>query len=263
MVNCISLFCAAFLSFAALILACVACAGSTKNYYPINNIFEAQLDLSNLDVTQVLPQLPSSFSSFDALGLPSYINVGLWSYCVADTAKKITSCTSPSGIQQFNLQQVIRDNISSNQVSQLISSLSQILLPEKLQQNMTYYNNLVKCSFITLLIGIAASGLNFVANLLRWILHFAFVTWVCRFLSVIAFLSLIISAGTSTGTYVYIRKALQSNYDTYGVKMSLGLNFYALIWASVAAALLNLIFLSAVKSRRYTYVRPIEEKPLV
>ncbi|CEP61597.1 Pun1p LALA0_S03e06502g [Lachancea lanzarotensis] len=263
MVNCISLFCAAFLSFAALILACVACAGSTKNYYPINNIFEAQLDLSKLDVTKVLPELPQSLSSFDTLGLPSYVNVGLWSYCVADSAKKVTSCTSPSGIQQFDLQQVIKDNIDNNQVAQLISSLAQIALPEKLQDNMTYYNNLVKCSFITLLIGIIASGLNIIANLLRWVLHFAFVTWVSRFLSVIAFLGLIVSAGTSTGTYVYIKNALQSNYDTYGVKMSLGLNFYAVLWASVAAALLNLIFLSAVKSRRYSYMRPIEEKPLV
>ncbi|SCU90114.1 LAME_0E07118g1_1 [Lachancea meyersii CBS 8951] len=263
MVNCMTLFSAAFLSFAAVILACVACAGSTKNYNPINQIFQAQLDFTNLKVSEVLSDLSSSLSSLDDLGLPSYINVGLWSYCVGNSSKTITSCTSPSGIQQFNLQEVIYDNIDNNQAAQLITSVAQVALPDKLQNNLTYYNNLVKCSFITLIIGIVASGVNFIANVLRWVLHFAFVTWVCRFLSLIAFLSLIISAGTSTGTYVYIKKALASTYDTYGIKMSLGLNFYALVWASVAAALLNLLFLSVVRSKRYAYVRPIEEKPLV
>ncbi|SCU98415.1 LADA_0H12882g1_1 [Lachancea dasiensis] len=263
MANCVSLFLAAFLSASAVILACVACAGSTKNYDPINKIFEAQLDLSNLSVPEVLSSVSSSVTSLDDLGLPSYINMGLWSYCLADSSGEISNCTSPSGIQQFNLQDLIYDNIQNNQVAQLLDSVAQVALPDKLQDNIKYYNNLVKCTFITLLIGIVVSGLNFGTNILRWILHFTFVTWVCRFLSLVGFLSLTVAAGTSTGTYVYIKKALDDNYDSYGIRMNLGRNFYALLWASVAAALLNLLCLSFVRRRRNVYVTPVEEKPLI
>ncbi|SCV04654.1 LANO_0G11518g1_1 [Lachancea nothofagi CBS 11611] len=263
MANCIVLFCSAFLSFAAVILACVACAGSTKNYNPINKIFEAQLDLSGLNVSQVLSGLGSSIPSLEELGLPSYVNLGLWSYCLANSSGIVSNCTSPSGIQQFNLTNIIYDNINDNQVANLITSVAQITLPDKLEDNMTYYNNLVKCCFITLIIGIIASGLNLVVNILRWILHFVIITWICRFFALIAFLSLLISAGTSTGTYVYIRHALADNYDTYGMKMNLGVIFYALLWASVSAALLNLICLSAARPKRHIYDRPIEEKPLL
>ncbi|SCW01851.1 LAFE_0E08658g1_1 [Lachancea fermentati] len=265
MANFCALVTTAFLSFAALILAIVACAGSTSNYDPINKIYAAQLDLSDLNVDAVLANVSSSASSLSlsSLGLPSYINVGLWSYCLADASGDVTNCTSPSGIQQFNLRNLLYDNIDNNQVLELIDSVSQLVLPEKLQDNLKYYNDLVKCMFITLIIGIVASFINFALNIVRWLLHFLVITWFARFFSLVAFLSLIISAGTSTGTYVYIKHVLSDNYDDYGISLDLGRNFYALLWASVAAALLNLITWFAVRSKRYAYVQPIEEKPLV
>lgn len=258
-----ALFSTAFLSFAALVLAIVACAGSTKNYNPINKIFEAQLDLSNMQVSTVLSSASSSGTSLDALGLPSYINLGLWSYCIADSSGEVSSCTSPSGIQDFNLKNMLYDNIENNQVAELVSSVAELAIPDSLQSNLTHYNNLIKCTFITLIIGIVVSFLNFAVNVLRWVVHLSLITWLGRFFSLIAFLSLGVSAGTSTGTYVYIRRLLSSSYDEYGIRLNLGRNFYAILWASVAAALLNLIVWSTVRSRRYARVVPVEEKPLM
>ncbi|SCU77578.1 LAMI_0A01618g1_1 [Lachancea mirantina] len=259
--NCFRLFLTAFLSFAACILAIVACAGSTKNYDPINKIYEAQLDLSGIQVSTVLPGAGSV--SLSSLGLPSFVNLGVYSYCVGTSSTDVTSCTSPSGIQEFNLKKIIYDNIDDNQVAGLVNSIANIVLPEQMQKNMKYYNDLVKCMFITLHIGIVTAFINLVLNLVRWILHTFVLTWFARFFSLVSFLSLLISAGTSTGTYVYIKHILSQNYADYGISLSLGRNFYALLWASVVAALLNLIAWMTVTSRRYAYVTPVDEKPLV
>lgn len=262
MANCFSLFATALLSFAALILAIVACAGSTKNYDPINKIYAAQIDISNIKLSTVLPAVSSS-TSLDQLGLPSYFNIGLWSYCLADSSKTVTSCTSPSGIQKFNLKELLYDNVENNKVNELIDSIADIALPDQLQDKMSYYNNLVKCMFITLIIGIVLTFVNLVINILRWFFHFAIVTWLGRLFSLLGFLSLAISAGTSTGTYVYIRNILKDNSSEYGISLSLGRVFYGILWGSVLGCLLNLLMWASVRNRRYARVVPIEEKPLV
>lgn len=262
MANCFSLFATALLSFAALILAIVACAGSTKNYDPINKIYAAQIDISNIKLSTVLPAVSSS-TSLDQLGLPSYFNIGLWSYCLADSSKTVTSCTSPSGIQKFNLKELLYDNVENNKVNELIDSIADIALPDQLQDKMSYYNNLVKCMFITLIIGIVLTFVNLVINIFRWFFHFAIVTWLGRLFSLLGFLSLAISAGTSTGTYVYIRNILKDNSSEYGISLSLGRVFYGILWGSVLGCLLNLLMWALVRNRRYARVVPIEEKPLV
>lgn len=260
MYNAPILFFSALVSFSALILAIVACAGSTSNYNPINKIFVAQLDLTDIDVSTV-------FSNSSSVDVPAYINVGMWSYCTADNSGSVTNCTSPNGIQQFNLKEMLLDSVDDNEVSEMADSLASVALPSSLQKDMGYYNNLVKCMFITLIIAICAIFLDLVVNIVRWIIHLRFLNWVGRFLASIAFASFVISAGTSTGTYVYIRHLLNKNYDDYGINLSLGRVFLALIWAAVGGALLNSFLWGFVRvNRRYYPGGPptaLEEKPLM
>lgn len=262
-INASALFFTALLSFSALILAIVACAGSTSNYNPINKIFVAQLNLKNLNTEKVFGQVSGEDSKLE---LPAFINIGLWSYCVADGSGSVKSCTSPSGIQKFNLKEMLTKNVDDNKVVNMIDSMAKVVLPENLQDKMGYYNNLVKCTFITLLIAICLLFLDLVVNIVRWIIHARLLNWIGRFLASIAFTSLIISAGTSTGTYVYIRHLLGETYDDYGIKLSLGRVFLALIWAAVGAALFNSILWGIVRARRGYYSgspMPSEEKPLI
>ncbi|KAL3231485.1 hypothetical protein RNJ44_00520 [Nakaseomyces bracarensis] len=252
---------ALFFALASLVLACIACAGSTKNYYPINEIFSAQLDLSKLSVSSVFPEVGSI--SLTQLGLPDYINIGLWSYCIGTSKDSVSSCTSPGGIQTFNLKTILKDNIENNQVLSLIDDVANIVLPEELQDKIGFYNGLVRCMFITLIIGIVLTFLNLVVNIIRWFLHFAFVNVVGGLLAFLSFASLLISVGTNMGTYIFIRHILNKNYSEYGIELSLGRKFLALMWASVVAALLNIIAWMFVRQRRkVVYVhQPHDEKP--
>lgn len=266
MINASVLSLTALLSFSALILAIVACAGSTSNYNPINKIFVAQLNLKNLDTNKILSKASGSSSDFSSSSLPSYINIGLWSYCVANDKGSVTHCTSPSGIQQFDLKKMLTDSTKNNEVSHMADSLANAMMPRSLQDKMGYYNGLVKCMFITLLIGICALFLDLVVNVVRWIVHVRLLNWFGRILASLAFTSLVISAGTSTGTYVYIRHLLNESYDDYGIKLSLGRIFLALLWAAVGGALLNNILWGVVRVRRRYYPgspMPSEEKPLM
>ncbi|CCF56010.1 hypothetical protein KAFR_0A05750 [Kazachstania africana CBS 2517] len=262
MSNFFSLLLTAICSFAALILACIACAGSTKNYSPINKIYAAQINLSELNTSTVLGS--ATISEISDI-LPSYINIGLWSYCIEDSSKAVTSCTSPSGIQNFNLEDLIYDNIEDNNVLSTIDSIADIILPEKLQTELGYYNRIIKCMFITLLIGIVTSFLCIVLTFLRCIIHLTLIKVFGVCMALIAFFSLLISAATGLGTYIFIRHILNNNYSDYGISLSLGLNYFALAWAAVVAALLNIFAWSFVIRRRQVqmYAAPIEKRPLL
>ena len=200
--NFFTLFFAAIFSLGALILAIIACAGSTKNYSPINKIYCAELDLSQMKVSKVFPSLTSV--TLSSLGLPAYINIGLWSYCIEDSSRNIQSCSSPNGIQKFNLTSLVYDNIEKNEALELIDSVADIVLPEKLRSKMTYYNNLVKCMFITILIGIVLTFVNLAFNILRCVLHIRPLAWGGAFFSFFAFVALLVSIGSCLGTYSYI-----------------------------------------------------------
>lgn len=241
---------------ASLILAIFACFGSTQNSTPLNQIYVAQIDISNISFSTVLgADLPqSTVISLDALGVPSYFNLGVWSYCLANSEKQITSCTKPAGIEQFDLEKLLKDNVENNQVTELIDQVISLALPDELDDKMSYYNALIKCMSITLVIGIALLGLNIIVNILRWILHFTFVNVIGRILSILSFISLGISAGTATATYVVIKNILSDNYSQYGIKLSLGRNFYALLWASVAGCLINFILWILTRQRRKAQV---------
>lgn len=252
---------ALFFALASIVLACIACAGSTKNYYPINQIFCAQLDLSQISVSSVFPDVGSV--DLSQLGLPEYINIGLWSYCVGSSQNTVTSCTSPGGIQTFNLKDILKDNIENNQIVSLVDNVASIVLPQELQDKMGYYNALVRCMFITLIIGIVLTFLNLVVNVLRWFLHFSFVNVIGGLLAFLSFATLLISVGTNMGTYIFIRHVLNKNYSDYGIHLSLGRKFLALLWAAVVAALLNIFAWIFVRQRKkVVYVhQPYNEKP--
>ena len=243
MSNALALFFTALFSFAALILSCIACAGSTKNYYPLNHIYTSQVDLTKVSISDVI-----SSSTVAEISFPGYINIGLWSYCIETANKSVTSCTSPKGIQNFNLKELLADNINDNSMLSTLDSAS-VLLPQSIQDKMPYFNDLIKCMFITILIGIVLSFLNTVVCIIRWIIHAKFVQVIGGMLSFFAFLALLISAGCCVSALVIISRILDKN-DTYGIKLNFGQTYLGLVWGGVVAAFLNFITWCCVRSVR-------------
>lgn len=261
MSNAFRLFFTAFFSLAALVLAIVACAGSTKNYTPLNRIYTSQVDLTQATIsTQV------SSSTLAQISFPGYINIGLWSYCIETSNGTVSSCTSPKGIQKFNLRELLYDNIAENSVLSTIDSAS-ILLPQDLQDKMKYINAVIKCMFITMIIGIVLSFVSLVVCLIRWVIHLRFLQWIGAFIGFFAFVSLLISIGSCTAVLVVIRRILKDNVDEYGIKLGFGRIYMGLCWGSVVAALFGFMFWCSVRSVRRPQViymnDPIEKRPLI
>lgn len=260
MSNAFTLLLTAFFSFSAFILSIIGCAGSTKNYYPINQIYTSQIDLTDVSIDTVISSSAASEISF-----PGYINLGLWSYCIEATNKTVTSCTSPKGIQKFNLKELLYDNIENNPILNAIDTAS-ILLPEDIQNKMPYFNSLIKCMFITLLIGIVLSFLNTIVCIVRWIIHFRFIQVIGIFISFLSFASLLVSASSCVAALVIIYRILDDN-DSYGIKLNYGRIYLGIVWGGVLAALFNFITWCLVRSSRRPQViytsEPIEKKPLI
>lgn len=241
-----SLFFALLMGFSAMVLCAISCAGSTSAYYPIDRIFTSQINLKNLDTQMIFPNVTDS-SAFD--NLPAYVNVGLWSFCRADANGHVTKCKTQSGVQHFNLQQVLFELLDSSE----LESYAQVLLPSKLQDKEGYYNRLVTCMFTCSLLGICLSFITLCVNFVRLCKSIRVLTWIGRFLSLCAFFSILISAGVVSGTYIYIRNILNKNYSDYGIHMALGSNFYGIIWGSCGAALFNMILWFSAKDKPKGY----------
>ncbi|EDO18698.1 hypothetical protein Kpol_1055p55 [Vanderwaltozyma polyspora DSM 70294] len=252
MANRFRLFVAALISFTTFIIAIIGCAGSTSNYNPINKIYVAQLNLRKIKQDTVFDKISQDIGT-DIL--PGYINIGLWSYCTSSTdSKHVEKCTSPHGIQQFDLQTLLGDSVNNNQATKLIESIEDIIIPDKLEDKKGYYNNLAKCMFITLIIGICLMFINFVVIIFRFLVDSVFFTVLGIFFSATAFVSLLISGGTSVGTYVYIKHQLSQNYDEFGISLDLGRDYYCLIWGAILGSLLNFMIWCTVRSKPRGYV---------
>lgn len=250
------------LAIASLVLAVLACFGSYKNEFPLNDIYAAQLNLSGFDVESLLNLSTNVTDS--SLGLsdtPSYINLGLWSYCTLDSSKTITQCTSQSGMNTFNLQDTLENIFSSSIVEEIISEIFGSSVPSDISSYTSSYNALLKCMCICLAIGIGLTCLCFVAFIVRMILHLTFVNVAGRVISLLAFISIAVSASTGTAAYVIIRRVLNDNVEDYGISLTLGKNFYGLLWGSVASSLLTFVLWCLTRQRtKVVYVQPSSDE---
>ncbi|CCE61871.1 hypothetical protein TPHA_0B01990 [Tetrapisispora phaffii CBS 4417] len=253
MANGAKLFLAGIITFVSFIIAIVSFAGSTSNYKPINEIYVAHLNLKNIKNDAVFTNLTQAL---DSNSLPNYINIGLWSYCISGTnSDKIEKCTSPKGIQEFDLKTLLYDNVANNESEDLLDSIDDILLPDSIANKKGYYNGLSRCMWITLIIGIIVLFLDLIFIILRMLFALRALKIIGLFLACVAFASLIISGSTSVATYVYIKVHLNKNYDEYGIKLDLGRNFFCILWGSILGSLLNLLLWVSVRDDvRRTYV---------
>ena len=237
--NAFTLTCVVFFSIATVILSALACAGSTKKVFPLKEIFVVQISLSHAALSKILPSISEDLLSNSVL--PTYFNIGLWSYCIANAQKTVQSCTSPAGIQTFNLQSMLYDNIKDNKVLEIIDELSKVILPEKLETKVGYFNHLMRCMFATIIVGIVLSFVSFVFSLLRSLFHVRFFKWMGTFFSFAGFCCLLISVGITLGTFVYVSRILNDNYDEYGIRLHFGKTYMGLIWGGILASLLGLM----------------------
>lgn len=273
MSNALRLLLVFFFSLAALVLSCISCAGSTKNYYPLNHIYAGQIDLTNLKVNSILQNVTGA-TDLDlngvtpaSIGLPSFINTGLWSYCLGNANGTITNCTSPRGIQKFNLKEMLYDNIEDNQILSIVKSAAEVVLPDNLKDKISYIDTVIKCWFITILIGIVLSFVSLAICVLRWVIHTVVLNWIGCFFSFFCMAAFVVSMATYTAAYILLRTKLNNSYDEYGIKLSLGTVFLALGWSAFAASLLNFMCwcsVRAVRSPQRVYVSDsFEKKPLI
>lgn len=250
MVSCFRVFVVFFPLFFAVgtvILSAFACAGSTSNKSPVNDIYLFKMNLQNLSVSEVYG-LDVSLSS---LNISNIITIGMWGYCkgeydesVADSYR-VEYCSTPKAMYVFNPIELLEQQLNSSLslTSTEVDILNQVdvdvdvKLPNQVEDYIKTVKILSKVIFICTIIGVCAGFVSGVLTLFSFCSHC--LSFLAAAFGLVSFLSLIISGGAATGGYELIKKYFNKEVETFGIESGLGnYYFYALIWASVAAALL-------------------------
>lgn len=238
------------LALAATILGCISFAGSTNaTHYPINQIYTFKLQTATINLSTVLGSefdavsalLPSISAS--TLGLSDIYTIGLWGYCKGDydTASKneykVTYCSKPKAMYQFDLVQVITDQISQSiyELTHIdVSGLVQ--LPADVTQYVGTAQLISRVIFVTGIIGVITAFIALVITTLSLCSHL--VSIVATLVSAFSFIMLAISAGCVTGVYYLIEKYFNTASSLFGLSATLGNKmFYALYWSATVAML--------------------------
>lgn len=139
----------------------------------------------------------------------------------------------------------ISDAVKQN-LNQLLDNLSwdSLNLPGDLKKKLNMLNSITTASFALILVGVILSFLSVIVQLLGCFMSpdnccLSFLNFIFES---ITFILLLIGVALSTGAYLYVRKTVNKDTDDFGVKSYLSIQFYALAWSGVAAALLVVIF---------------------
>lgn len=116
-------------------------------------------------------------------------------------------------------------------------------LPGSLKKNLDLLHDLTVASFGLILAGAVLAFISFLfqlvglfcspLNLCLSILNFVFM--------LIVFIVVLVGSALSTGAYIFVRKQINDNVAEFGAKAFLSVQFYAFLWAAVAAGILLLI----------------------
>ncbi|KAL6947008.1 hypothetical protein ACO0QE_001866 [Hanseniaspora vineae] len=256
---------------AAFVLGIFALLGSTYNSNPLNKIYTAQLNLENMSLEKVFPtvasQLPSGSSlTLSSFGLPAYINLGLWSYCTGNTSNTVNYCSKPNGIQNFNFNQILKDQIGNTQVLSLIDSLADILLPSSFSDDIQVFNKLAKAMFLCLIIAVVLMAVQLIITVVKIIFCWfpssfkVFTLWILRVTVFLSWIGVTVSAAISTAVYSVAKKQINNNNSEYGLELSMRPTFYGIIWGAVVASFTNLLLVCMFcRLRENNYYQPQQE----
>lgn len=132
------------------------------------------------------------------------------------------------------------------QLSTLVDGLTyeNLNLPGDLNKKLTLLNNITKAAFVLMLVGLVFSYLSVIIQLLGCFMSpdnccLSFLNFIFEALT---FIILLVGVALATGAYIFVRREVNDNSSDYGVKSFLSIQFYALAWSGVVAALLVVIF---------------------
>lgn len=248
-------------SIAALILGALACAGSTKNMDPVNQIYMFRLNISDIDVSSVFGS--SVTLSANDIGLSDIYSIGMWGYCKGENDNgeyKVKSCTNPTPMYLFDPVKILTEDLGSD------ISVDDLNLPDKIENYVKTAKIVSKLIFITTLIGVIAAFLVAVLTILSFCSHF--VSCLATLLAIISFLGLLLSAAASTGVYTIVKKYFNDSASQYGITGTLSnYHFYGLIWGATAAALITCVFnffaICCGRTSRKSKVVEVEKEPFM
>lgn len=266
MVSCVRFFVVLIpliFSIAALVLGAFACAGSTKDMTPVDQIYMLRMNITDIDVSSVFGSSVSASISASDLGLSDIYSIGMWGYCKGDNDNgdyNVTYCSKPTPMFLFDPVSILTEDLSTS-----ISS-SDLNLPDKVEDYIKTAKIVSKVIFITTIIGVVAAFVVAVLTLLSFCSHF--VSCVATILSIITFLALGIAAAASTAAYTIVKKYFNDALDDYGISATLSnYRFYGLIWAAFVAALITAVFsLFAIccgRTSSKTKVVEVEKEPFM
>lgn len=225
-----------FFSIAAVVLGALACAGSTKDASPVDQIYMLRLNVTNIDISSVLGSSVSVQAT--DLGLSDIYSIGMWGYCKGsndDGDYNVTYCSSPTSMYLFDPVKILSEDLDSS------LSIDDLSLPDQVEDYVKTAKIVSKVIFITTIIGVVAAFVVAVLTLFSFCSHA--VSCIATIFAIISFLGLVIAAAASTATYSIVKKYFNDAAETYGISSTLSNNrFYGLIWASAVAALITCLF---------------------
>ncbi|KAG7196265.1 uncharacterized protein KQ657_000280 [Scheffersomyces spartinae] len=139
-----------------------------------------------------------------------------------------------------------QDQTTKDSAIEVINGLTydNINLPGNLESNIKRLNGLNKAAFGLLLLTCLCGCISALVQLLGMflspesfllsLLNYAF--------QCLIFVFALVSAAMVTAVYVFVRSQVNDNTSVWGVKSFLSINFYAYVWAVVAASLLIVVF---------------------
>lgn len=161
----------------------------------------------------------------------------------------------------------LSDTIKAELVA-IVASLTyeDLNLPGSLKDDLTLLNNLTKAALALLLAGACLAFISLVFQLIGLCCspHNGCLSCLSYFLMLLFFLCILLGAGLSTGTYIFVRKEVNNNVEEYGLKSYLSVQYYAFAWSAMVAAFLVVVIaaigyccgcFSGERQRRYRRVR--------
>lgn len=248
-------------SIGALVLGALACAGSTKNMNPVNQIYMFRLNVTDINLSSVFSGVSIQASD---IGLSDIYSIGMWGYCKGDNDNgnyQVKNCSSPKAMYLFDPVKILSEDLDSN------LSMNDLKLPDKIENYIKTAKIVSKIIFITTIIGVVGSFVTAVLILLSFCSHA--VSCIATIFGIISFLGLGIGAAASTGAYSIVKKYFNDATSEYGISGTLSnYRFYGLIWAATVVALiacfLNFFAICCGRTAsRRTKVVEVEKEPFM
>lgn len=226
-------------SIACLTLGSLAISGNTTKKRSDTYLFKLNLTEANA-ASLVGSSVPiqsssgSTNSSVSQYGLSDIYTFGLWNYCKGTNTNGVytaTYCSKVKAFYQVDIVTALANDLSSHSLT----------ISTKVEDYSKTVKIITKVVFITSIIGLAFSFISFLITVFSFSSHA--LSCCGMILGTIGLVSMLIAAGSSTGTFMVLKKAFDNDRDTYGWIGTLGnYKFYGFIWGSTGAFLLTNLF---------------------